>query len=103
MSECVVGDGVDLIDLADKFGTPLLVYDLGKIEKNYRAIKEALDAKVLYSIKANSNIAILTFLRKLGSGADAASPGEIFLALKSGFKPSDVLYTGAYLSNDDIK
>jgi diaminopimelate decarboxylase len=35
MSECVVGDGVNLIDLADKFGTPLLVYDLGKIEKNY--------------------------------------------------------------------
>jgi len=32
-----------------------------------------------------------------------ALPGEIFLALKSGFKPSDVLYTGAYLSNDDIK
>jgi diaminopimelate decarboxylase len=103
MSECVVGDGVDLIDLASKFGTPLLVYDLGKIEKNYRAIKEALGAKVLYSIKANSNIAILTFLRRLGSGADVASPGEIFLALKSGFKPSDVLYTGAYLSNDDIK
>ncbi|WP_291767450.1 diaminopimelate decarboxylase [Caldivirga sp. UBA161] len=103
MDPCTVGGGVGLIDLANKYDTPLIVYDLNLIEGNYRSIKDALNAKVLYSIKANPNLAILAFLRRLGSGADAASPGEIYLALKAGFKPSEVLYTGAYLSNNDIK
>ncbi len=103
MDPCIVGGGVSLIDLADKYDTPLIVYDLNLIEENYRSIKNALNAKVLYSIKANPNLAILALLRKLGSGADAASPGEIYLAIKAGFKASDVLYTGAYLSNSDIK
>lgn len=99
----MISRGVSLVDLADKYDTPLIVYDLNLIEGNYRSIKDSLNAKVLYSIKANPNLAILAFLRRLGSGADAASPGEVFLALKAGFKPSEVLYTGAYLSNNDIK
>ncbi len=103
MNGCVVGDGISLMDLADRFSTPLIVYDLGRVEENYRAIKEATGARVLYSIKANPNLAVLTFLRKLGSGADAASPGEIFLALKAGFEPGNILYTGAFRSIDDIK
>ena len=103
MDPCVANRGVSLIDLANRYGTPLIVYDLNLIEENYRSIKDSTGARVLYSIKANPNLAILAFLRKLGSGADAASPGEVFLALKAGFKPSEVLYTGAYLSSDDIK
>lgn len=103
MNNCVVGSGISLMELADRFGTPLIVYDLGKVEENYKAIRDSLGAKVLYSIKANPNLAILTFLRKLGSGADAASPGEIFIALKAGFRSSDVLYTGAFRSLDDIR
>ncbi|WP_252900659.1 diaminopimelate decarboxylase [Vulcanisaeta sp. JCM 14467] len=103
MIGCAVGNGISLMDLADRFGTPLIVYDLGKVEENYKAIRDNLGARVLYSIKANPNLAILTFLRKLGSGADAASPGEIFLALKAGFEPGDILYTGAFRSLDDIK
>ncbi len=103
MSNCVVGNGISLMELADRFGTPLIVYDLGRVEENYKAIKEATGARVLYSIKANPNLAILTFLRKLGSGADAASPGEIFLALKAGFEPGNILYTGAFRSINDIK
>lgn len=95
--------GVNIEGLIDLFGTPLLIYDFKRIEGNYRAIKETLGAKVLYSIKANANLAILMFLRRLGAGADAASPGEIYLALRAGFKPSDILYTGAYRSNDDLK
>ncbi|WP_243678942.1 diaminopimelate decarboxylase [Vulcanisaeta distributa] len=104
MNNCVVGNGISLTELADRFGTPLIIYDLGRIEENYKAIKEATGARVLYSIKANPNLAILTFLRKLGSGADAASPGEIFLALKAGFEPGNILYTGgAFRSINDIK
>ena len=91
------------MELADKFNTPLIVYDLGKVEENYKAIRDSLGARVLYSIKANANLAILAFLRRLGSGADASSPGEIFLALKAGFRPGDILYTGAYRSIEDLK
>lgn len=103
MEGCIVGDGVSLVELAERFGTPLLVYDLGRVEENYRAIRDSLNAKVLYSIKANPNLAILTFLRRLGSGADASSPGEIYLALKAGFKPRNILYTGAYRSMEDLR
>jgi len=103
VSNCIVGNGINLTELANRFGTPLIVYDLGRVEENYRAIRDSINAKILYSIKANPNLAILTLLRKLGSGADAASPGEIFLATRAGFEPSNILYTGAYRSLDDIK
>ncbi|MGC8598090.1 MAG: diaminopimelate decarboxylase, partial [Thermocladium sp.] len=103
MSPCIVGNEVNLIDLANKYGTPLLVYDLKKVEENYRAIKEALGAKIFYSVKANANLALLSFLKKLGSNIDAVSPGEIYLAMKAGIEPSNILYTASYLSDEDIK
>jgi len=100
---CSVGGGVSLIELADTYGTPLLVYDLNRVEANYRALVDNTGARVYYSIKANGNLALLRFLRSLGAGADASSPGEIYLALRAGFRPGDIMYTGSFLSNTEIE
>ena len=70
-------DGVSLEDTAGRFGTPLYVYSRALIEENFRRFDAAfasLPHLVCYAAKANSNLAVLTLLSRLGSGADARTP-----------------------------
>jgi diaminopimelate decarboxylase len=54
-------------------------------------------------MKANSNIEILKLMKKNGiEGIDAVSPGEIYIALKSGFKPEEILYTENNMSEEEL-
>ena len=73
-------DAVPLSKLATKFGTPLYVYSGSTIRERYRQFDEAFDGvehTVCYSVKANSNLAILRLLAKLGAGFDIVSGGEL--------------------------
>ena len=90
-------DGVPLEPLAAAHGTPLYVYSAATIASRYRAIDAAFAAHphaIHYALKANSTLAIARLLRGLGSQADANSGGEIDVALRAGFIPPQIVFTG---------
>ena len=90
-------DGVPLAPIAEAEGTPLYVYSAATIADRYRAIDRAFAAhphSIHYALKANSTLAIARLLRSLGSHADANSGGEIDVALRAGFIPSQIVFTG---------
>lgn len=100
--------GVDAIELAKKYKTPLYVVDETKIRKNYRRLYDAFstkykDFKIFYACKANSNLAVMRILEQEGSCIDSVSTGEIYTALLAGFEPSRILYTGNNVNDDELK
>jgi diaminopimelate decarboxylase len=90
-------DGVPLDAIASAEGTPLYVYSAAEITERYQAIDRAFAAyphTIHYALKANSTMAIVRLLRALGAGADANSGGEIDVALRAGFIPDQIVFTG---------
>lgn len=90
-------EGVPLEELAAAEGTPLYVYSAGTITTRYRAIDDAFRGyphAIHYALKANSTLAIARLVRGLGAGADANSGGEIDVALRAGFIPEQIVFTG---------
>ena len=90
-------EDVRLEELASAEGTPLYVYSAGTIASRYRAIDEAFRTyphALHYALKANSTLAIARLVRGLGAGADANSGGEIDVALRAGFIPEQIVFTG---------
>jgi diaminopimelate decarboxylase len=93
----LVCDGVGLSEIAAAEGTPLYVYSAATVRDRYRAVDEAFGDyphALHYALKANSTLAIVTLLQRLGSAADANSIWEIELARKAGFAPRDIVFTG---------
>lgn len=98
--------GIDLENLAEKFGTPLYVYDAQKIESQINSLKEAfsgLKLRVKYACKSLTNISILKLMKKYGAEIDAVSIQEVQMALKAGFTPEEILYTPNCVSFEEIK
>jgi len=90
-------DGVPLSSVVAAQGTPLYVYSAATIARRYRAIDDAFGSyphALHYALKANSTLAIARLVRGLGSGADANSGGEIDVALRAGFIPEQIVFTG---------
>lgn len=84
-------------DLAEEFGTPLYVYNRASIEHAWREFESALqgtDHLICYAVKANSNLAILDTLARLGSGFDIVSIGELKRVLAAGGKPDRIVFSG---------
>ncbi|XOD68336.1 MAG: diaminopimelate decarboxylase [Flavobacteriales bacterium AspAUS03] len=100
-------EGVDLVQLAGKYGTPLYVYDAGKMAAQYKAMKKAFSAvenlKINYACKANTNLNVLKLFQKLGSGLDTVSIQEVEIGLRAGFALQDILYTPNGVSLIEIK
>jgi diaminopimelate decarboxylase len=93
----LVCDGVPLDRIAAEEGTPLYVYSAATIAARYRAIDEAFAGyphAIHYALKANSTLAIARLIRGLGSNADANSGGEIDVAMRAGFIPAQIVFTG---------
>ena len=99
-------EGIPVSDLAGKYGTPLYVYSTNQITKKFETLKKAFGVlpkiKILYALKANSNVEILKHISSLGAGADTVSAGEIFLALESGFPPGSISLAGVGKTDRDI-
>ncbi len=90
-------DGAPLAELAHRHGTPLYVYSAATIVARYRAVDDAFRSHphaMHYALKANSTLAIARLLRSLGACADANSGGEIDVALRAGFIPPQIVFTG---------
>jgi len=80
-------DELPLDEIARRFGTPCFVYSAAAIEGAYREFARALkgrEAQICYSVKANSNLAILALLARLGAGFDIVSGGELARVLAAG-------------------
>ncbi|MCI4322693.1 MAG: diaminopimelate decarboxylase [Thermoplasmata archaeon] len=100
-------EGKSLSDLAERFGTPLYVTSEGRIRSNARRLRTAFRSRwpahrVLYAVKANSNPAIVRLLRDEGCGADCSSPSEIRIARSAGVPATEILYTAAYPSEEEL-
>src|SRR5881392_4111696 len=91
--------------LADRFGTPLYVYDAAIIRRQIDRVTRAfarLPFQPFYAMKANSSLAILRMIHDAGFGADAVSPGEIYLAQHGGFTAEQIWFTCSNVSDDDL-
>ena len=84
-------------DIAKKVGTPFYLYSRNTLVNHYRVVDQAFSALqhiVCFSVKSNSNVAILRLLANEGAGADVVSGGELFRALKGGIDPRKIVYAG---------
>ncbi|MFN3568289.1 MAG: diaminopimelate decarboxylase [Caldimicrobium sp.] len=97
---------VPLRKIIEKYGTPLYVYSAKTIRRHYRVFDQAfseIDHLTCYSVKANSNLAVLALLRKEGAGADVVSGGELQRALKAGIPPQKIVFSGVGKTNEEIE
>ena len=88
---------VELQSLAESYGTPLYVYSKASLEWGFTAWQDALSGLphlICYAVKANSNIAILQCLAKLGAGFDIVSGGELARVMMAGGDPKKVVFSG---------
>jgi diaminopimelate decarboxylase len=86
-----------LAEIAERFGTPSYVYSRSAIEQQWQALDSALASQkhlICYAVKANSNLAVLNVLARLGSGFDIVSVGELERVLKSGGEASKIVFSG---------
>ena len=99
-------EGVPLQRIAKEVGTPAYVYSLATLKRHYRVFDRAF-AKVphivCFSVKANSNLALLRTFAKEGSGFDIVSGGELFRALKAGGDPKKIVFSGVGKKQDEIE
>jgi diaminopimelate decarboxylase len=98
-------DGVALDALAREHGTPLYAYSRARLESAYDAYARAFSPvphRVCYALKANSNGALLRVLAARGAGADVVSGGELRAALRAGFAPERVVFSGVGKTDDEL-
>ncbi len=96
---------VDLTEIAATWGTPTYVYSRATLERHWHAFDRALagrDHLICYAVKANSNLAILNLLARLGSGFDIVSLGELERVLEAGGDPGRVVFSGVGKRVDEI-
>lgn len=96
----------DPLALADRFGTPLYVYNETILRERCRELKNLIPYPhfvVNYSAKANSNLALLRIVCEEGLSVDAMSPGEIHVELQAGFDPANILYIGNNVSAEEMR
>jgi len=94
------------MNLAKKYKTPFYCYSLSQIKNNYYDLNNAFKAVkpiICFSIKSNSNLAILKELKKIGSGADVVSAGELLKATKVGINPKKIVFSGIGKTEEEIK
>jgi len=93
-------------ELAQKFKTPLYIYSRATIERHWHAFDQAAGNHphlICYAVKANSNLAILNTLAKLGSGFDIVSGGELARVIEAGGDPAKVVFSGVGKADWEIK
>ena len=100
-------NGVDTIELVKEFNSPLFVFSEGRIRDNITRLQRAADAvdrpiKFFYASKANSNMAILKVVLESGIDIEVNSGGELFKALRVGFRPDQIIFNGTSKSDDEM-
>ncbi|NVZ10300.1 diaminopimelate decarboxylase [Allochromatium humboldtianum] len=99
-------EDVPLTEIAERFGTPCYVYSRATIERHWRAFERAFRDHphlICFSVKSNSNLAVLNVLARLGSGFDIVSIGELERVLAAGGDPARVVFSGVGKRADEIR
>ncbi|HSP15111.1 MAG TPA: diaminopimelate decarboxylase [Thermoanaerobaculia bacterium] len=97
---------VSVLEIVERFGTPVYVYDSAVILRQIEKVKRAfsgLPFRPFYAMKANGNLALLRLIRAQGFGCDSVSPGEIFLAEHAGCSPDEIWFTCSNVSDEDLR
>jgi diaminopimelate decarboxylase len=103
-AELTIG-GVRVSRIAEKFGTPLFVYDGSVLEKKWSQLRSALPSRVevYYSVKANPNPAIVRAFLEKGCGLEIASGGELYQVLQTGCSPERIVFAGPGKRDEEIR
>ena len=99
-------EGVALERIAREVGTPAYVYSLATLKRHFKVFDQAFSKVrhiVCFSVKANSNLALLRAFAKEGSGFDIVSGGELFRALKVGADPTKIVFSGVGKKREEIE
>ncbi|MGF1660195.1 MAG: diaminopimelate decarboxylase [Rubrimonas sp.] len=99
-------EDVRLADIAASVGTPCYVYSAATLERHYRVCDEALAGmrhRICYALKANSNMAVLRLLARLGAGMDVVSEGELRRALAAGVPGERIVFAGVGKTADEMR
>ena len=98
-------DGVSLEKIANEVGTPTYLYSAETLIKEYRELEKAfrgVDSKIFYSVKANSNVNIISLFNQLDSGFDIVSGGELHRVIAAGANPQGTIFSGVGKSVSEI-
>ena len=98
-------EDVALSRIADEVGTPFYCYSTATLERHYQAFADAvapLGGEVCYAVKANSNLAVIATLARLGAGADVVSGGEMRRALAAGVAPEKIIFSGVGKTPEEL-
>jgi len=99
-------EDVSLAEIVRQVGTPCYVYSRASLEAQFRSFEDALKSHphlVCYAVKANSNLAILNLLARLGSGFDVVSGGELARVLAAGGDPGKIVFSGVGKTTDEMR
>ena len=103
-------DQVSALDIEKQYKTPMYVYSSLSLVNNFKNLENALNSKlgkdypklIAFSVKSNSNIAVINVLQKLNSGADVVSSGELKRAKKAGIKGEKIVFSGVGKTDEDL-
>ena len=100
-------NGADSLELLRQFGSPLYVFSEPRIRANIARLRRAAEVverpvKFCYASKANSNMAVLAAVRDAGIDIEVNSGGELFKALRAGFRPEQIIFNGTSKSDDEL-
>ena len=101
----LLGEDVSLADIAEDVGTPFYAYSNATFERHYNTFSQAfdgMDVLVCYSVKANSNIAVVKTLAHLGAGADVVSGGELRRAIAAGIPANKIVFSGVGKTRQEL-
>ncbi|RLI70914.1 diaminopimelate decarboxylase [Archaeoglobales archaeon] len=97
-------EDVSVTEIVEKVGTPVYITSKTRLVENIEAYKKAFpEARILYAVKANNNLALMKIISKSNFGADVFSDGELYLALLAGFNPEYILFNGNSKSDEEIE
>jgi diaminopimelate decarboxylase len=103
--QVLFAEGISVDELAVNYGTPCYVYSRATLERHWQAFDQSFGGRrhlICYAVKANSNIAILNVLARLGSGFDIVSLGEMRRVLAAGGSPDKIVFSGVGKREEEI-
>ena len=99
-------ENIKVQNIAKKFGTPAYCYSYNQLKENinnFKKVFKSFSPLICFAIKSNTNVNLISEIRKLGLGADVVSMGELMKALKAGIKPNKIVFSGVGKTVEEIK
>ncbi len=98
--------GIKLDSLAEKYGSPLFIYDTGLMKERYEVFQNTVKnvkGNIHYAVKANDSVNIIKFFGELGAGADIVSIGEFHKCIAAGISPNKIIFSGVGKDKNEIE